>query len=479
MRLKKTHLLFLIILIEGYAVLASELLSIRLLLPFVGSGTDTVAIVISAVLLPLAVGYHAGGTAFRRHWRKSRASGTNPKSVRKLLLNNITVAMVFLTLGLSYPFLEFFFGLLTQIGLGNRLLQSAIYSAVFLIVPIYLLGQTVPLVSHYFSRTRLSEITGRMLFCSTSGSFLGSVFSTLVLMTYAGVHNTVLVTLGLLGLLAPLLAGRLLSRAVGAVAISFILAFLLNNPFALRAIGVVANNSYNIAVVTEIPWQEDTRELLLNRSHASLVSEDPEKRYAYIRYIDKYFLTPIAHAKPPRDILVIGAGGFTLGLEDEHNRYTYVDIDAELKEVAEQHFLKEKLTPNKRFEPVSARAFLNRDTERYDLIVIDVYSNAYAIPMECTTREFLQSVKARLKPDGVVIANIITDANFNERFALRYDNTFRSVFPHYARVPLGTFSGFETRRPQPVNMLYIYHHRATHGDTEIYTDDRNSYSLDR
>ena len=49
--------------IEGYAVLAVELIAIRQLTPYVGNATDTVAIVIAAVLLPLAFGYEAGGRA--------------------------------------------------------------------------------------------------------------------------------------------------------------------------------------------------------------------------------------------------------------------------------------------------------------------------------------------------------------------------------------------------------------------------------
>ncbi len=53
--------LFLIIFLEGYVVLSTELLAIRLLLPFTGSGTDTVSIIIAAILMPLAFGYFAGG----------------------------------------------------------------------------------------------------------------------------------------------------------------------------------------------------------------------------------------------------------------------------------------------------------------------------------------------------------------------------------------------------------------------------------
>src|SRR5262245_39138536 len=45
--------LFLIIFLEGYAVLSLELLSIRQGINFIGSNTDKIAIIIAAVLIPL------------------------------------------------------------------------------------------------------------------------------------------------------------------------------------------------------------------------------------------------------------------------------------------------------------------------------------------------------------------------------------------------------------------------------------------
>jgi hypothetical protein len=43
--------------------LAIELAAIRQLTPYIGNATDTVVIVIAAVLLPLAFGYEAPGRA--------------------------------------------------------------------------------------------------------------------------------------------------------------------------------------------------------------------------------------------------------------------------------------------------------------------------------------------------------------------------------------------------------------------------------
>src|SRR4028118_240411 len=77
-------LLLAAIAIEGYAVLAVELLAIRQLTPYVGNATDTVAIAIAAVLLPLALGYEAGG-------RASFAPG-DEAGVRRQLTRNLLIA---------------------------------------------------------------------------------------------------------------------------------------------------------------------------------------------------------------------------------------------------------------------------------------------------------------------------------------------------------------------------------------------------
>ena len=87
--------------LEGYVVLAVELLAIRQLTPYVGNATDTVAIVIAAVLLPLAFGYEAGG--------RSGLGAGDEFGVRRRLARNLLIAALILGLGLSHPSLVAFF----------------------------------------------------------------------------------------------------------------------------------------------------------------------------------------------------------------------------------------------------------------------------------------------------------------------------------------------------------------------------------
>ncbi len=254
--MNRTLFLFLVIIIEGYVVLSTELLAIRQTLPYVGNGTDTVSIIIAAVLMPLAFGYYYGGRYKPRrksdsyqsvknklilagafvffvviaegyaalsaqlrisgqgaphagnetcllamtiglllmlsaagcyyNGRQKREMGNGQYlSVRTKLVNNIIIAAIFLVPALSYLPLNLFFYGLSQNGLNHRVLTTTIYSLLFIVTPVYCLGQTIPLLSNYFSSEKLSSITGKMLFFSTMGSFLGAVFSTLVLMSFS------------------------------------------------------------------------------------------------------------------------------------------------------------------------------------------------------------------------------------------------------------------------------------------------------
>ena len=474
--MNKTTLLFLVILCEGYIVLACELLAIRQLIPFVGSGTECVAIVISGVLLPLAVGYHRGGGAFSRMYQRNKRRKKPAVSIRTILMKNILIALGVLSVGLSFPLLDVFFRQLSAWGL-HRLLQTAVYSLIFLITPIFLLGQTVPLVSNYFSRQRLSAITGRMLFFSTTGSFLGAVFSTVVLMSVIGVHNTVIVTLGLLFFLCVLIAKQKFSADVliGAMLLAWV--WMVNQYINTPLHQIVSDNAYNTIAIRKAP-EDGMTYFLMNRSMSSSVAKDPAKRFAYLLYIEDNFITPIARNNAqPLDILVLGAGGFTVGMYDAVNHYTFVDIDKALKKVAEAHFLPEKLTPNKQFVVSSARAFVHGTEKKYDIIILDTYTNSMAIPMETISREYLLDVKAHLKDKGVVAANIVSSASFADRFSVRYDNTFSSVFPRHSRQvvypALMTWKGLDY-----ANVLYIAYRNAFTDDNTAYSDDKNTYSID-
>lgn len=463
--------LFAIIIIEGYVVLSSELLAIRVTIPFIGSGTDIVSIIIAAVLLPLSFGYYFGGQFKPYKNRKGRTI-----SVRDKLSRNILISTVFLLFGLSYAPLVHIMGAFVTNGLNNRLLLATVYSALFLVIPVFLLGQTIPLVSNYFRREKLAQITGKILFFSTVGSFVGATFSTLVLMATLGVHYTAALNFVLLTGLFFLLGKRKPLIAKAAMAVLALLGLFFNSDVLLKKMHVVHNNQYNVIRVYDSPDGQG-RIMSLNHNQDSRYSPETNLKHDYVNFIETQYIYSRDLDEEPLKVLVIGAGGFTIGLGDDINDYQFIDIDPSLKDVAEKDFLQQQLGPNKHFEPISAESFLIRDKKQYDLIILDAYQGDLTLPENLVTQEFFQLVKDRLATGGTVICNFIMNPNFGSPFARNLDNTFRSVFPIMSRQVIGQYNGWS--KDQLNNIMYIYNNTPDEHDLKIYTNNKNTVYYDK
>ncbi len=469
--LNHTLLLFIIIVIEGYVVLSTELLAIRQTIPYVGSGTDTVSIIIAAVLMPLAFGYQYGGR-FKPH----KFLGQHI-TVRKKLILNIIIASAILLVGMSHESLRQFFTRMPALGIENRLAQITIYSTLFLVIPVYLLGQTVPLVSNFFSKERLSKITGKMLFFSTVGSFLGAVFATLALMPTIGVHHTVSLNFVLMALLVILLSKKKTSPAI---ILSMLFAFgamYFNSDDVMKQYKIRKNNQHHTIVAATLKSGDNV--LFLNRNNSSKYNEMREK-HPYIEFAERVAINPIMYSATPRDILVIGAGGFTFGHEDKINRYTYVDIDKDLLPVAEEYILKEPIGDNKAFVPKPARGFLSSTDQKYDVIYLDAYLGGVSVPEHLITIEFFEQIKSHLENNAILMTNFIVSPNFNNPFSRNIDTTLRSVFPHMSRVVIDEqYNLWSESKTMPANVAYIYRHEENYNQGRVYTDNVNTVFYDK
>jgi spermidine synthase len=464
--------LYSIIFIEGYIVLSSELLAIRQTMPFLGSGTDTISIIIAAVLMPLAFGYYSGG-----QYKPRRNKNGGYSSIRKKLIRNILVSMCFLSVGLTYIILNDIINIIVMFGADNRLILITIYSLIFLVTPTYLLGQTIPLVSHYYSNKNLPHTTGKILFFSTTGSFLGAVFTTMVLMNLIGVNYTVTFNIALMAFLIIILSKRKTSKTTFAALIITAITFMLNSNIAMQTSNTLKNNEYNNIAVVDADGE---RILKINNKHSARLNDKGEKAH-YIEFIENIAIPPINHSTPPRDILILGAGGFTIGFEDTHNNYDFVDIDNDLKDIAEKYILKQKLDNNKTFHAEPARAFLRRSKKQYDLIALDIFLHETTIPEHLTTVEFFEQIKEHLKENGIFAGNFVMPVSLNHPFSKNTDATIRHVFSSAERHVI-------TERKEPLwqenpnqfkNVVYTYKHIRNTAPAQLYTDNKNRMFLDK
>ncbi len=451
-RLNNTLFLFIVIALEGYIILSSELLAMRQIIPFIGSGTDIFAIVIASVLMPVAFGYYSGG----RFNIKNKAG--NYKTIRKKLLLNIIIAAAFLLPALSYFILIFFFLGLSELGINNNIVQTSLYCLIFLVTPMYLLGQTIPLISNYFSKEKLSRNTGRMLFVSTLGSFAGSIVTTLVLMSLIGVHNSVIVIFVLLFILIMILSKKQTRNITITMIMILIFSVILNSSTTMKILNIVKNNKYSTMIVLDD--DEGTPHLYINGNDSSKYSKTGVK-HDYIEFAERVTIDSIPKNAEPKNILIIGAGGFTFGHNDEKNNYVYIDIDKDLKEISEQYLLKEKLKDNKTFYPLPARAYLTKTDMKFDVVLLDAYLGGLSIPEHLVTQEFFIEIKEHLNDNAVLVANFILSPAFRNKFSKNMDNTLRSVFPYISRHNTSKEPKLWLKtksKNKNANYIYIYKH---------------------
>lgn len=305
---------------------------------------------------------------------------------------------------------------------------------------------------------------------------MGAIFGTLVLMTYLGVHITVIVLFFCMFALSVLIARTKLSIYTVGMFLIFAFAAYLNSPAQMKALNIVSNNKYSTVEIIDYD-DAGVRELKLNGSAASLIWQHaPETFSEYTEFIDTNFIQPLAEGEKKR-ILILGAGGFVLGRQDTRNDYTFVDIDGDLKDIAEQKFLQEPLTPNKKFVNMDARAFLLQSKDKYDLVIVDLFRDAVSVPENLTTREFMLLVKDHVALNGSMAGNFFASPTFSDAYSRALDNTMHSVFPNLNRQVVQDFNAWQSNNDWR-NIIYSYFNRADAAKT-IYTDDKNRSFLDR
>lgn len=112
-------------------------------------------------------------------------------------------------------------------------------------------------------------------------------------------------------------------------------------------------------------------------------------------------------------------------------RIDVVEIDPLIVDVALRYF---GFRPDSQMvvHTGDGRAFIeNAPPGSYDLIVLDAFSDD-AIPFALTTWQFLEAVRTRLAPGGVVVSNLWTANPRYESMLATYDSIFKDV--HLVRV---------------------------------------------
>jgi spermidine synthase len=140
--------------------------------------------------------------------------------------------------------------------------------------------------------------------------------------------------------------------------------------------------------------------------------------------------------EPPRRVAILGnAAGTTSRAYEEFfpaTRGDGVEIDPELSEIGREYF--DMNNPRLTLYHEDARPFLRRVDARYDVISVDAYRQPY-IPFYLTTVEFFETVRERLRGDGVLIVNAGHPEGQDDLEKV-LTATIGDVFPHVMRDPI-------------------------------------------
>jgi spermidine synthase len=417
------RLLFPLAFTGGLASLGIEFAAARLLAPFFGQSLFIWGTLIGLILIYLTLGYYAGG----------RLADRRPDA---RLLFQLTGAAALLTAAIpivSRPILSLAQSGFAQLSVG-LVLGSLLSVIVLFAAPVILLG----MVSPFVIRLRIRELetagnaAGAVYALSTLGSILGTFLPVFWLIPTYGTRPTIFVLAFLLGVISTAGLYEPGRRRLYLVIPVLIVAMALLSAGAIRAAAYgtrvyETESAYNYIQVIRNGTET---QLLLDEGSAVHSIYDPTTLYTH-GYWDDVLLAPyFGSGHVPGRIALVGLAGGTVARQftaiDGPIPIDGVEIDPKIVEVGRRYF--EMTEPNLHVTVADGRYWMATQAGRYDVILVDAYRQPY-IPFYLTTREFFESAKAHLAPNGVLAINVGRTPT-DSRLVDALSGTLNAVFPN-------------------------------------------------
>ncbi len=443
-----------IVFIASFCTLVIELVAGRIMAPYVGVSLYTWTSIIGVVLAGISIGAYLGGRIADRYPRSSTLgwllffSGLGAFSISPL--TNLVGGAPF------------------QTSLMSRIL---LITAIVFFVPSCLLGMISPVVVKLTLNNleKTGNVVGKIYAFSTLGSILGTFATGFFLISWIGTRS-ILLTMGIILIVSGLIFGNFF-RNKKALALLFL--FLLLSFFlpivGLRVYAVThpAEFSFPSSPVESIkafcehafkyPLEEeayflkesDYYTIKLKKSingnkgnpleslvldhlvHSYTDLKDPLYiEYEYIRIYEE-MVRWRAKKRGSFRSLFLGGGGYTfprfIGAKYPNAETHVVEIDPEITRVAQKYLGVSGNTKIRTFNEDGRWFVMNcKEKGSYDFIFGDAF-NDLSIPYHLTTKEFGMQIKSLLKPDGMLLANVI-DSFKKGAFMPSYIRTLEEVF---------------------------------------------------
>ncbi len=130
-------------------------------------------------------------------------------------------------------------------------------------------------------------------------------------------------------------------------------------------------------------------------------------------------------------VLGLGLGSIPYLLENtfkQQYNYTVVEIDEEVIHLANKYSLSQLKSPIE-FLATDAYSYIFQSTEQFGLICMDIFLDD-VVPSKFEEARFLQALKQRLSPNGVLLYNRLALTSADKKNALDFfEQKFKAVFP--------------------------------------------------
>jgi spermidine synthase len=372
----------------GFANLATEIIGPRMFASMYGTATSIWAIIISVTLVGLSVGYALGGRVPPKD---------APSVLPTVLFGNAAWLLAVSWIVWMIP-----------AGGGTSAISTTAMIAFF--PPSVLFGMLTPLSITILSRGRttaeVSPIVGNLYALSTVGSVLGALSAAYFWIPWVGLSLSLqLFAIGLVGYGVYFVRQRQALLGVTGV----VLALVVPQPGwewadndGLELVAQREGYHQTVRVYTD---GESIQMHLGPTFHSKINLETGEAGYSYainiLSLVDTY-----TDDMTGMEVLVIGGAGHALAnaFEDRGATVTVVEIDPVVIDLSDEHFF-----------PIDGEVVIsdgrvyveNAPTGRFDVMVLDAFDGGAGVPPQLSTREFYESTRRVLKPEGVFLYNFI------------------------------------------------------------------------
>ncbi|MEL6998906.1 MAG: fused MFS/spermidine synthase [Pseudomonadota bacterium] len=402
------------------ASMALEIVAGRALAPYVGMSLYTWTIIIAVVLAGLSLGHWIGGRWADRTPRPGRAVAWSLTLAALTTLGSLAALRFAATVAQGVDPIE----QMTLLAMASFFLPSAFAGLLAPLLTVIALRATHP--------DRQGGVLGLMFALGAMGAIGGTVAAGLVLISWLGTELSVMVigcTYALLSLLFwPFWPGRAMTGLT-------VVGILATWPgvFAPRS-PCLTESAYFCIRVDPVPgYGGPARVLALDHlAHGVNVRDDAELLVSpYVQGVDE--LVARRFPGPALDAFFVGGGAYTLPRAWQarypEGRFTVAEIDPAVTATAST-MLWYDVSNRTEIIHGDARQVLSQGpaAETFDVIFGDAFHDI-SIPQHLVTDEFHAEIKARLKPGGVYVLNVV-DALRSPRFMLSLAQTLQARFDH-------------------------------------------------